>query len=67
MQNKIISSTENDDSHQCFETMGRWILRESIKALYPFVRTSFYQIEDMLCKILFNGYIIENNKGLFIH
>ena len=67
MQNKIISSTETDDSHQCFETMGQWILREFLKALYPFVRMSFYQIEDMLCKILFNDYINENNKGLFIH
>ena len=37
------------------------------KSSLSFVRTSFYQIEDMFCKILFNDYINENNKGLFIH
>jgi hypothetical protein len=37
------------------------------KSSLSFVRTSFYQIENMLCKILFDDYINENNKGLFIH
>ena len=64
MQNKIISSTETDDSHQCFETMD---IAGINKRSLSFVRTSFYQIENMLCKILFDNYINENNKGLFIH